>query len=144
MTALEFIDTTALLYAYDSAAGRRHERAQEVVGRLGRARRAAISVQVIQEFHVNAVRRIAAPLSPAATRERLRVFSRWTVHAPGPEDVLAASKLAERAQLSFWDAMILRSAAELGCGVLHSEDLTAGQVVEGVGIVDPFADVAGS
>ena len=35
-------------------------------------------------------------------------------------------------------AMILRSAKELGCGTLHSEDLNPGQAYEGVQVSNPF------
>jgi predicted nucleic acid-binding protein len=34
--------------------------------------------------------------------------------------------------------MILRSAQELGCQVLHSEDLNAGQAYDGVEVSNPF------
>jgi predicted nucleic acid-binding protein len=52
--------------------------------------------------------------------------------------VLAAIELHERASLSFWDAMILRSAASLGCGTLYTEDLNAGQSYDGVVVKNPF------
>jgi predicted nucleic acid-binding protein len=39
---------------------------------------------------------------------------------------------------SFWDAMILRSAQELGCQILYSEDLNAGQGCDGVEVRNPF------
>ena len=34
--------------------------------------------------------------------------------------------------------MILRSAKELGCQILHSEDLNAGQDYKGVEVSNPF------
>jgi predicted nucleic acid-binding protein len=34
--------------------------------------------------------------------------------------------------------MIVRSAQELGCRILHSEDLNAGQEYEGVEVRNPF------
>lgn len=135
---VEFVDTNVLLYAYDRSAGVRHDRSRELVGELGRARRGALSVQVLQEFYVNAVRKIAEPLTPDAARGRLRILSRWTTHSPTPRDVVAASGLSEDHDLSFWDAMIVHSAAELGCATLWTEDLNHGQVIVGVEIVDPF------
>lgn len=135
----EFVDTNLLLYAYDPAAGRRHELARELVGTLGRTRRGALSVQILQEFYVNAVRKIAVPLSPADARKRLGVLSRWRAHSPLPHDVIAAAQLADRHQLSFWDAMIVRSAAELGCRILWSEDLNSGQQIAGVTVRNPLA-----
>ncbi|MCL2780483.1 MAG: PIN domain-containing protein [Actinomycetia bacterium] len=139
----EFVDTNVLLYAYDASAGARHERALALVSRLGRARTGVLSVQVLQEFYVNAVGKIAEPLTPEAARERLRVLSRWTVHAPLAHDVLAAAELAARYQLSFWDAMIVRSASASGCDTLWTEDLNAGQRIAGVAIRNPFAPPAG-
>lgn len=136
---LAFVDTNILLYAYDPTAGDRHTRAAALVGHLGSRRRAATSVQVLQEFYVNATRKIARPLSHDLAVERLRALILWPTHTPRGPDVLAAAQLAHDAQLSFWDAMVVRSASELGCQVLWSEDLVAGQVIDGVAVRDPFA-----
>lgn len=135
---LEFVDTNVLLYGYDTGAGQRHDRAVDLISRLGRTRSGALSVQVLQEFYVNATRNIAVPLSPSSARERVRALSLWQVHTPGPIDVLAASELAEQSQLSFWDAMTVRSAAQSGCRVLWTEDLNSGQRIAGVEIRNPF------
>jgi predicted nucleic acid-binding protein len=135
---MEFVDTHVLLYAYDSAAGQRHDRAADLVGRLWSERSGAISVQVLQEFFVNATRKVATPLTPEAAIDRLRSLSRWRVHSPLADDVVAAASLSQRHQLSFWDAMIVRSAAELHCEILWSEDLNDGQVIEGVRVRNPF------
>ncbi len=136
---LEFVDTNVLLYAYDVHAGERHTRARELVGRLGRERRGALSLQVLQEFYVNVTRKIAVPLPPDIALERVRVLSRWRIHSPLPPDVLAAGEIAARHQLSLWDAMVIRSAAELGCSTLWTEDLNPGQQIAGVTVVNPFA-----
>jgi predicted nucleic acid-binding protein len=137
--SLEFVDTNVLLYAYDTSAGSRHTAARALVGQLGRARRGAISVQVLQEFYVNATRKIAAPLTADQARARLQVLSRWTTHCPLPTDVLQAIAIAQDNTLSFWDAMIVRSASQLGCTTLWTEDLNAGQRIEGVTVANPFA-----
>jgi len=47
----------------------------------------------------------------------------------------------KRHRLSFWDAMIIQSAKELGCKVTWTEDLNAGQDYDGVKILNPFNDV---
>lgn len=134
----EFVDTNVFLYAYDTKAGERHATARNLVGRLGRQRRGALSVQVLQELYVNAVWKIAVPLSSDQARERLRILSRWRVHSPLPADVIAATEIADRHEVSFWDAMILRSAAELGCSIVWSEDLSSGQQLAGVEVRTPF------
>lgn len=135
---MEFVDTNVLLYAYDTAAGQRHDAAAHLVDRLWSERSGAISVQVLQGFFVNSTRKVAAPLTPEAAVARLRSLSRWRVHSPLADDVVAAASLSHRHQLSFWNAMIVRSAAELHCEVLWSEDLNDRQVIEGVPVRNPF------
>ena len=135
----QFIDTNVLLYAYDPTDDR-HARASDLVLRLARARQAAISVQVMQEFYVNATRKIAQPLTFEQATARLEAFSRWFVYSPLPGDVIAAARLGQRYQLSFWDAMVVLAATRLKCDTLWSEDLNAGQVIEAVTIRNPFSD----
>ncbi|GAB7146042.1 PIN domain-containing protein [Mycobacterium riyadhense] len=135
---MDFVDTNVLLYAYDTAAGHRHDRAADLVGRLWQERSGAISVQVLQEFFVNATRKAAAPATLEAAVDRLRSLSRWRVHSPLADDVVAAASWSHRHQLPFRDAMIVRSAAELHCGILWSEDLNDGQLIEGVRVRNPF------
>lgn len=136
---LAFVDTNVFLYAYDASAGQRHEHAAALIGELGAQQRGAISVQVLQEFYVNATRKIAQPLPHETALDRLRVLSRWHTHVPVAQDVINAAVLCREAQLSFWEAMILRSAAALGCEVLWSEDLNHGQRIAGVEVRNPFA-----
>ena len=49
-----------------------------------------------------------------------------------------ALRLKARDQLSYWDAAIVAAALQLGASVLYSEDWQAGQVFEGVRVVNPF------
>lgn len=135
---MEFVDTNVLLYAYDATAGDRHAAARALVDRLWSERRGAVSVQVLQEFYVNATRKAIKTIDPESAAERLRSLSRWRVHSPLPDDVVAAAIWSTRHQLSFWDAMIVRSAAELRCEILWTEDLSDGQVIEGVRLANPF------
>lgn len=73
---------------------------------------------------------------------RSRPHGPRTVLAPAPRQELGSplpSAAPRRTGASFWDAMILRSAQELGCQILHSEDLDAGQQYEGVEVRNPFS-----
>lgn len=134
---LEFVDTNILIYAYDASAGVRHARAQALVAGLWRSRRGCLSVQVLQEFYVVGARKLIQ-IPPADLRVILSDLALWQMHTPTAPDVLAAVDLHERYQISFWDAMILQSAARRGCQVVWSEDLNAGQTYQGVRVVNPF------
>ena len=63
---------------------------------------------------------------------------RWKSHI---DDVLHAIALHKQTRLNFWDAMIVHAAAEPGCDVLWTEDLSDGQLIRGVRIRSPFAGV---
>lgn len=71
-------------------------------------------------------------------QEIIADLSRWYLHVPAADDVPAAIGIHQRTGISFWDAMIVRSAAEIGCAVLYSEDLNAGQEYAGVRVENPF------
>ena len=135
----QFVDTNVFVYAYDVTAGDKHSRARGLVEELWDSREGCLSVQVLQEFFVTTTRKIPKPLDTAAASRIIDDLAYWHVHAPAAADVLAAADIHRRTGASFWNAMVLRSAKELGCQTLHSEDLNAGQSYEGVQVRNPFA-----
>jgi len=54
------------------------------------------------------------------------------------DHIIESIKLHRLYKLSFWDALIVHAARRAGCDRLITEDLQAGQRIEGVEIVDPF------
>lgn len=58
--------------------------------------------------------------------------------APSADDVLDAIDGSVRWQVSFWDAMLLTTAAKVGAGVLWTEDLNDGQSYGTVTVRNPF------
>lgn len=113
-----FVGSNILLYAHDWSAGNKREVARNLVETLWRRGSGYLSVQVLQEFFVNVTRKLQRPLDAEQARLIVEDYSRWRVHRPGSQDVLAAIDIHRHLQISFWDAMILRSAAAGGCEVL--------------------------
>lgn len=138
MTGRVFVDTNVLIYAHDLDAGLRHDRAVSILSELWERENGIISVQVLQEFYVNATRKIPHPLTPASARGIIKNYLAWHVAANDPSTVLLASEIAERNHLSFWDALIFASASIAGADRILSEDLNHGQVIEGIEIENPF------
>lgn len=134
----QFVDTNILIYAHDLSAGPKHDRARGLLQTLWRERAGGLSIQVFQEFYVNVTRKVAHPLSPESAAQIIADLSVWQIHQPDTNDVLEAIRLQGRLQLSFWDAMIMTSARRLGCEIVWSEDLSHGQVYEGVEVRNPF------
>jgi predicted nucleic acid-binding protein len=134
----QFVDTNVLVYAHDVTAGEKHSRARALVEELWDTREGCLSVQVLQEFFVTTTRKIPRPLDAAAAARIIDDLAHWHVHTPAAGDVLAAIDIHRGAGVSFWDAMILRSAQELGCVTVNSEDLNPGQPYQGVQVRNPF------
>lgn len=133
-----FFDTNVLLYVHDSTDRTKQERAKSLLAERWLSG-AALSIQVLQEFYVNATRKLPKPLSHSEAAASVAELATLVIHEPESTDVLAAVGLHHRIGLSFWDAMIVRSASELGCTILWTEDLNAGQTYEGVEARNPFA-----
>ena len=95
----------------------------------------AISVQVLQEMHVNLVKR---GVLHAEAAQIIRDFSQWPVVDNSLELLLAALKEQARWQLSLWDALILAAARASGAPELISEDFSHGQDYGSIRAVNPF------
>jgi predicted nucleic acid-binding protein len=135
---LQFLDTNVLVYAHDRSAGDKHGRASELVKDLWQAGEGCLSIQVLQEFYVTVTQKVTKPLPAEVAAQLIADLSVWEVHRPGVENILEAIRLQKRYQISFWDAMILASAAQLGCRILWSEDLNPGQVYAQIQVRNPF------
>jgi predicted nucleic acid-binding protein len=137
-TTLVFVDTNILVYAHDATAGTKREQARALLVELWESGTGCLSVQVLQEFFVVVTTKVPRPLEADTAAAVIADLARWHVHAPAPNDLLAAIGIHSRTGLSFWDAMIVRSATALGCSELRTEDLSEGQILEGVRVVNPF------
>lgn len=134
-----FVDTNVLLYAYDASETIKQPVAQAALDSLWSTRSGTLSTQVLQEFYVTATRKLSSPMSPAAAREILELYAAWPVVLLDPSLILAATRVEEEHQVSFWDALILEAARLSGAELLLTEDMQHGQLIEGVRIVNPFA-----
>jgi predicted nucleic acid-binding protein len=134
-----FVDTNILIYAEDRDAKEKHQVARDLVVGLWDSRDGVLSVQVLQEFFVNATRKLAKPLSSSKARAIVEEYLTWRVLENTGRMLLAAIELQKKAQLSFWDALIVQAALDGGCERLYSEDLNAGQRFGSLVIVNPFA-----
>lgn len=133
-----FLDTNVLIYAYDASAGQKREIAKEAMGRLWESGLGVLSTQVLQEFYVNVTGKIPTPLPKETARDIVRDLLSWEVVVNDGAAVLNAVDLQLKHGYSFWDSMIIGSAISGGANILLSEDLSDGQTVQGVKIVNPF------
>jgi predicted nucleic acid-binding protein len=138
MSDVVFVDTNILVYAHDRDAGSKREKAAQALDRLWDERVGRLSAQVLQEFYVTATKKVSTSITRASAREVVSMYAPWVQHPTTPETILRATELAELAQVSFWDALIIASAEQAGAAQLYSEDLNSGQTIAGVKIVNPL------
>ncbi len=134
-----FVDTNVLVYARDASEPAKQQLARAALESLWESGTGVISTQVLQEFYAVATGRLRTPLSPAEAREVVERYSAWPVVTIEPLLIKAASHIHERHRISFWDALIVQAAVVAGADTLLTEDLRAGQSIQGVRVVDPFA-----
>jgi predicted nucleic acid-binding protein len=136
MPADRFLDTNILFYAYDLDAPAKRAVAKSILEEaFVQPARTALSVQVLQEFHVNFVR------SGHTIAEATLVvgdFNSWTVIENSLDLFQRGLWLQSRWKISLWNAMILAAAEISGARELLTEDLNHGQDYGSVRAINPF------
>ena len=133
-----FVDTNVLLYAHDASETEKQPIARALLEGLWADRSGVLSTQVLQEFYVVATRKFKPPMRRSEARELIALYATWSVVRVDVELILDATALEERAQLSFWDALIIEAARRGGARRVVSEDLQDGRRIAGLVIEDPF------
>lgn len=134
--ARTFFDTNVLIYSDDGAYPAKRNRALDLIEVHRTSRTGVVSTQVLQEYFVNATRKLG--LEPKFARSKVEVWARFQVILPDVADVLDAIDLHRLNEISFWDALIVQCAKRAGCQIALSEDMQHGQTIAGVEIVNPF------
>jgi predicted nucleic acid-binding protein len=134
---MRFVDTNVLLYAVSTAPA---EAAKAGAARgLLEADDLALSVQVLQEFYVQATRAgRAGRLSHEQAALLIESWLRFPVQESTTGLLRGALEIKRRHRLSYGDAAIVEAARLLGCDTLLSEDLAHGRSYGGVKVRDPF------
>lgn len=136
MLAPAFIDTNILLYA--ASDGRQDEGKTRMARALLRRRPWAVSMQVVQEFHVNATRKIALGIGTPQAAELIDGLLARVVVDVTPDLFRRAVALQSRFMLSYWDAAICQAAIDAEYRLLFSEDMANREVYGRVMVVNPF------
>lgn len=138
---MRFVDTNVLLYAVGTAPAEA-SKTRTALDLLD-AEDLALSVQVLQEFYVQATRPTRADrLSHDQAAALIEAFLRFRVQDTTVAVMKAALEARHRFRISYWDATIIEAARALGCSTVLSEDLADGRDYDGVRIENPFRNRA--
>ena len=129
-------DSNVFVYAFDERETAKRAVASWAIARL-RELRSPIALQVVGEFRNVVHRKLKMPLDQAAAIafDLLNDYRTFAYDDPALRRALVQSGLG---RLGFWDAVLVASAADVGCTVLLSEDMRDGAVFFGLEIVNPF------
>ncbi|MBL8551421.1 MAG: PIN domain-containing protein [Hyphomonadaceae bacterium] len=136
MTVLILVDTNVVLYSLDRAAPLKQARCAAWLSALTAANSMAVSPQVCNETRSAAERKLKLP------RERAQAAAvallPWCTAPLGPNEVRAAVAIETRWKTSWWDAILLASAAAARCTHFLTEDTQSAPEIAGVRILNPF------
>ena len=139
MSVRSFLDTNILVYTDDHDSPAKQSIALDLYERARIEGFGVLSTQVLQEYFVAATRKLGVEAELA--RRKVELFSRLDLVAIAQPDILGAIDLHRLHSIGFWDALIVRAAKRAACGVLFSEDLQHGWVVDGLRVVNPFSEL---
>ena len=134
------LDTNILVYAMDGTAGVRQVLAARIIDRA-RSSDCWLTLQSISEFYAAATRKRLVPVAGARDQalDWLAMFPTTTASADAVRGALA---IAASGRASYWDALLIATAAESGCTAILTEDLSDAATLAGVQIINPFAGSA--
>ena len=137
MNARPFLDTNVLVYAIETEGpdSQKAERARMLL----RGEVICLSTQVLGEFYsaVTSARR-KNPLTHDEAAAWIQIWKLQDVRDITTAHVDLALQLCLRAQINYYDALILATARLAGCTLVYSEDLNPGQDYGGVRVENPF------
>lgn len=137
MSAERFtLDTNILVYALDARDGRKRDLAAHIIATAA-ALDCPLALQVVGEFYAAATSKLKLEAKDAAARAAQLIVAfdtfGYSVHA-----VRAALEQAPKSRFSYWDGVLLASAAEAGCTTILSEDMADGARFGSIAVANPF------
>lgn len=136
-----FVDTNILLYARDRSEPTKQPLAEACLKELWKARSGCLSVQVLNEYYVNATQKLKPGLTRSEAWEDVEALAAWNPIAIDMPLISRGFALQGSYQLSYWDALIVAAAESGGCAEILSEDLDDGAIYGGVMVRNPFRDL---
>ena len=99
----------------------------------------ALSVQMLQEFYVQATRSTRGnALTHDIAVGLIRTWLRFKVQEITVPVMIGALQIKNTYDVSYWDAAIIAAAQALGCREILSEDMSHGREFDGAIINNPF------
>jgi predicted nucleic acid-binding protein len=133
-----FVDSNILVYANDRSEKMKHERAKQILFDGISKQDIAVSTQVLSEFYVTVTKKIKIKLPMDIAKKEIELLRTIEIVEIDFNLIIQAINISTKNNLSYWDALILSAAQKARCTILYSEDLSTGQTMDTVTIINPF------
>ncbi len=131
------LDSNILVYAADGREPVRQASAIEIIARAAR-RDCLLTPQALAEFFHATTRKQIMPRAEAARQVQEWIVVFPIAHGAGEAALLIAVEEAAAGRLQLFDALLLATAREAGCGVVISEDMGEHARLDGVRVIAAF------
>ena len=101
-----------------------------------------VSIQVLNEYFVNATQKLKPGLHRDVAWEHVEALKAWEPVEMDFPLIARGFAIQQRYQISYWDALIVAAAEVGGCSEILSEDLAHGAIYAGIQVRNPFAEEA--
>jgi predicted nucleic acid-binding protein len=130
------LDTNILVHAVDARSGRKRDFAIHIIEAAVRLD-CPLALQVVGEFYAAATAKLKLDAKDAATRATQLIIA-FDTFGYSVQAVRAALVLAPKRRFSYWDGVLLASAAQAGCTTIFSEDMADGARFGSIAVANPF------
>ena len=135
------VDTNVFVYAFTLQDSAKFARSTEVLDEIASTGMGCVSTQVLNELFSRITRGVQDDDKIAEAEDYiLAIINNWEVFHTTGEAVAEAMRGVRRYRIAFWDSLIWASAKLSGVQTILSEDFSHGRNIEGVTILNPFAE----
>ena len=131
-----FIDTNIFVYAVDTVDRKKQKICRQALENVESSNDGVISTQVMQEFYVVATKKL--DIDPPIAKKILHSLENFEIVIVDSARIKEAIDCSMIHQISFWDALVVVCAESAKCEKVWTEDLTHGQVINGVRVENIF------
>lgn len=130
------LDTNILIYSIDATAGLRHEIAVDIIEQAVVVA-SCLTLQSVSEFFAATTRKglVSRERAAGMARTWLNMFP---IVCATANAVTVALEHVLGGRSSYWDGLIIATAAEAGCSAILTEDMADGTTLSGVRVINPF------
>ncbi len=138
-----FLDTNIFIYALTEPKDKRdllkRDVALSLLQKLVNEKNIFVSVQVINEIHINMVRKfkIEDEIVFRILQENISVVA--TVKSLTHQTYEKAFEIRQKYNISYWDSLVIASALEGDCSIIYSEDMQDDLLIDDkLRVLNPF------